>query len=61
MVTESSNNIIIGDETELLQCILDDCKTENVIEAYHNYYREYKKDFVTWKNRRRPSWYDINQ
>jgi hypothetical protein len=39
----------------------DDCKTENVIEAYHNYYREYKKDFATWKNRETPSWYDTNQ
>ena len=58
---KAPNNIIIGDETKLPQCMPDDCKTENVIEAYHNYYREYKKDFATWKNRETPSWYDTNQ
>ena len=29
----------------------------NSIEAYHNYYRVYKKRFATWKNREIPEWY----
>jgi len=35
----------------------DDCKkyTKNVIQAYHKYYRLYKKDFAKWTNRPVPS------
>lgn len=29
----------------------------NSLEAYRNYYRLYKKDFATWKNRPIPEWY----
>ena len=54
---KSPNNITKGIETELPQCMPDDCKTDNVIDAYHNYYIHYKKDFATWKNRNTPGWY----
>jgi len=43
--------------TELPQCMPEECKTENVIDAYHNYYIKYKKHFATWKKRDRPTWY----
>lgn len=33
----------------------DDCKEKNVINAYHKYYRLYKKDFARWTNRSVPS------
>ena len=54
-------NIPHGQVTELPQCMPDDCKTESVISAYHNYYINYKKDFATWKNRETPIWYDKGQ
>ena len=54
---KTPNNIPFGFETELPQCMPEDCKTNNVIDAYHNYYIHYKKDFATWKNRNTPEWY----
>lgn len=33
----------------------DDCKEKNVINAYHKYYRLYKKDFAKWTKRPVPS------
>ena len=44
--------------TELPQCMPEDCKTDDVIEAYHNYYRMYKKGFAKWKNRNMPEWWN---
>ena len=46
-----------GPVTELPQCMPEECKTSNVIDAYHSYYIKYKKDFATWKNRVAPEWY----
>ena len=50
-------NELTGDFTDPPLCMPDDCKTDNVIDAYHNYYIHYKKDFATWKNRNTPGWY----
>ena len=38
------------------QCMPDDVKTDDTIEAYRDYYRVHKSSFATWKNRR-PEWY----
>ena len=43
--------------TEMPQCMPEECKTDNVIEAYHNYYRMYKRGFANWKNRETPAWW----
>ena len=51
-------NIPHGQVTELPQCMPDECKTKDVIQAYKNYYINYKKEFATWKNRQVPIWYD---
>tara|TARA_S200002703_G_scaffold107683_1_gene93560 strand:+ start:1334 stop:1870 length:537 start_codon:yes stop_codon:yes gene_type:complete len=57
---KTPNNIPDIGLTELPQCMPDDCKTDDVVEAYHNYYRKYKTDFATWKKRETPEWYVIN-
>ena len=43
--------------TEMPLCMPEECKTDNVIEAYHNYYRMYKRGFANWKNRETPAWW----
>ena len=50
-------NIPDGELTELPQAMPDDAKLPNVIEAYRNYYRVYKKDFAKWTKRQTPEWF----
>ena len=45
-----------GEFSEPPQCMPDDVKTDDTIEAYRDYYRVHKSSFATWKNRR-PEWY----
>ena len=43
------NNIQLGEWSEPPQCMPDDVKVENnSLQAYHKYYREYKKSFAKW-------------
>jgi hypothetical protein len=51
-------NIPNGNLTELPQAMPDDAKLPNVVEAYRNYYREYKKDFARWTKRQIPEWFN---
>lgn len=51
------NNIPFVSQTEFPQAMPDDCKTDNVVEAYRNYYTKYKKEFATWKSREIPAWF----
>jgi hypothetical protein len=45
-------NIKLGTWSEPPQCMPEDVKVPgNSIEAYHKYYREYKKDFAKWTQR----------
>lgn len=45
------DNIKLGRWSEPPQCMPDDVKTESTVEAYHKYYRIYKKDFAKWTGR----------
>ena len=45
------------ERTEFPQAMPDDCKDNDSIRAYRNYYIMYKKDFAKWKNRDVPSWF----
>jgi hypothetical protein len=41
--------------TDPPMCMPDECKTfDNVVEAYHNYYRMVKKDIAVWKYSPKP-------
>lgn len=41
------------------QCMPDDCKSLDVVEAYRNYYRTHKSKFARWKNEKIPYWYNM--
>lgn len=51
------NNIPDAPRTRFPQAMPDDCKDTDVVRAYRNYYKKYKSDFATWKNRRTPIWW----
>ena len=40
--------------TEMPQCMPDDVKADNAIDAYRNYYVQYKKSFAKWTDRPTP-------
>ena len=40
--------------TEIPQCMPDDVKAGNPVDAYQNYYVQYKKDFAKWTDRPTP-------
>lgn len=50
-------NIPDGQLTEIPQAMPDDAKMPNVVEAYRNYYRVYKKAFAKWTKRQTPEWF----
>jgi len=43
--------------TEPPQCMPDEYKSLDTIEAYRNYYMGEKSHFCSWKNRPTPTWY----
>ena len=40
------------------QCMPDDCKNENTVVAYRNYYLQEKKHFAKWKYGVEPAWFN---
>jgi hypothetical protein len=54
--TNRPSCIVDGSLTPHPQCMHDDCKTDNTVEAYRNYYRKYKQHVATWK-RNKPDWF----
>lgn len=41
------------------QCMPDDCKQDDVVEAYRKYYKEHKRHFATWRTIEPDWWVDI--
>lgn len=39
------------------QCMPDDCKADDVVQAYRTYYRRYKRHIARWKFRDIPAWF----
>jgi hypothetical protein len=50
-------NIKIDNITSMPQCMPDQYKVDDSIEAYHNYYIGDKQRFAVWTNRPIPEWY----
>jgi len=40
------------------QCMPDDCKREDTVEAYRTYYAAHKYHIANWKKRGQPEWWD---
>jgi len=45
--------------TEPPQCMPEEYKTSDTVEAYRQYYMGEKSSFSTWKNRQTPEWYTL--
>ena len=54
---ELPQSIPILGMTPFPQCMPDDSKAPDAVEAYRNYYINHKKDFARWTNRAIPSWF----
>ena len=39
------------------QCMPDECKKDNTIQAYQEFYKAHKREFATWKNQT-PHWFN---
>ena len=50
-------NIPIVEWTDPPQCMPDDSKNADTVQAYRNYYINHKKSFAKWTNREIPSWF----
>jgi len=37
-------------------CMPEDCKVDDVVESYRNYYRKHKQHLFKWTNRNKPEW-----
>lgn len=49
-----------GKQTPFPQAMPDKYKSENVVQAYRDYYIGEKKDFATWKKRDKPFWFNVD-
>lgn len=45
--------------TPMPLCMPDDCKTNNVVESYRNYYRFYKSHLHKYTKRDKPKWIEV--
>jgi hypothetical protein len=50
-------NIPQGPLTKFPQAMPDDCKVEDSVEAYRNYYLYHKKRIARWTKRNIPDWF----
>jgi hypothetical protein len=50
-------NIPQGPLTKFPQAMPDECKTEDSIAAYRNYYLYHKKKIARWTKRNIPDWF----
>lgn len=53
-------NIDCGKFVEPPQCMPDDCKDDNTVKAYRNYYINEKKSFAKWNYTEMPEWFRSN-
>ena len=56
---KNPRNIHYGPMTTHPQCMPDDCKSDDIVKSYRNYYIKYKNSTAQWKNRNTPDWYKI--
>lgn len=52
-------NIPVGYMTQPPQCMPDEYKASNSVDAYRNYYKGNKKDIAVWKHGNYPDWWDV--
>jgi hypothetical protein len=58
LLSELPKNIPMVDTmTPFRLAMPDDCKVENTVESYRNYYRAHKIHIAKWKKRENPDWF----
>lgn len=45
------------DKSDFPQCVPDDCKHKDVVQAYRQYYMKHKSRFAKWAHSPQPEWY----
>jgi hypothetical protein len=46
-----------GDTTPFALAMPDECKVDNAVDSYREYYRTEKRKIAVWKNRETPEWF----
>lgn len=54
---DNEPNIPDGNIRPFVQAVASDCKVNDAIIAYRDYYNRYKRHLAKWKNRPVPEWY----
>lgn len=49
-------NIPSVKQTSFALAMPDDCKTDDAVKSYRNYYNKYKRHLFSWKRRGKPFW-----
>lgn len=57
ILATTPKNMVSESLTPFPQAMPDECKTDDPVQAYRNYYIQYKGKFATWKNRPTPNWF----
>lgn len=57
-LVQNPPTLIDIDLTPMPLCMPDDCKTQDVVESYRNYYRYYKSHLHKYTKRNKPDWLD---
>jgi len=60
VLNSAPHNMPLGEFTEPPQCLPDDCKCGNTVEAYRKYYINYKSKFAKWKLGA-PHWWPLTE
>jgi hypothetical protein len=56
---ENMNELVFQTQgmTEFPLAMPSECKSQDAVSSYRNYYKKHKAQFATWKNRKIPEWF----
>jgi hypothetical protein len=57
ILMQRPKNIPIGPMTPFALAMNEDCKTDDPVESYRNYYIRYKQHICVWSKRSAPEWF----
>jgi hypothetical protein len=52
------NLIYKGDMTPFALAMPNECKLDDAVDSYRNYYMVEKRKMASWKNRQTPEWFN---
>ena len=60
MLSKPPRNIPVGPLTAFPQAMPDECKRDNPVDGYREYYINHKARFAKWTNRLTPDWFHVS-